>query len=175
MAAPVLNPIANLLIHPGVLSDTRCAEAMTFVVVQSGVFNGRPWNVGDVVVCQGMATDGEAVVLVARGMGRPRLGTVAGHRFYGDCGEPCSRARWEAAGRIVAVLPAQVELERTGSFTTANGVFAYKLAQRGVDAARGEGSSLRFHRAAFLGRKGGSGSISGRKGASQEQLALFAA
>lgn len=74
-----------------------------FVVCCAGVFGGRHYDAGDVVVCRGRAVHGDGVVLVARGHGRPRLGTVDGLSFRGDAGEPCHAERWQAAGRLVAV------------------------------------------------------------------------
>lgn len=73
-----------------------------FVVTGEGVFAGRRWGVGDVVVCRGDARTGDATVLIARGHGRPRLGSVRGTRVWGDAGEPCHPGRWLVAGRMVA-------------------------------------------------------------------------
>ena len=75
-----------------------------FVVVSSGEFDGQRYRVGDVLICRGEAVDGEAMVLMARGHGRPRMGRVLGDALFGEVGEPCSAARWRAAGRIVTVL-----------------------------------------------------------------------
>ncbi|TNE85785.1 MAG: hypothetical protein EP330_24425 [Deltaproteobacteria bacterium] len=77
-----------------------------FVVTHPGEFGGVHYGLGDVLVCRGDAVDDEPVVLMARGHGRPRLGWVRGDELYGEVGEPCSVARWRAAGRIVAVMRA---------------------------------------------------------------------
>lgn len=95
MVAPRLAPLRNVL-------PTASAEAEVFVVVDEGMFGGRRWRLGDVVVC-GEATPESPVVLVARGHGRPRLGTVTGDEVRGDAGEPCSRERWQVAGRVMEV------------------------------------------------------------------------
>lgn len=77
-----------------------------FVVTQAGEFGGERYGLGDVLVCRGEAVDDEPVVLMARGHGRPRMGWTRGDALFGEVGEPCSAARWRAAGRIVAVLRA---------------------------------------------------------------------
>jgi hypothetical protein len=73
-----------------------------FVVTGEGTFGGRGYGVGEVLVCRGEARSGDLTVLVARGHGRPRLGSVRGTRLVGDAGEPCLPERWQAAGRLVA-------------------------------------------------------------------------
>jgi hypothetical protein len=78
-----------------------------FVVVAPGVHQAQSFAAGDVLWCDGPAETGEAVVLVARGHGRPRLGTANGSRFLGDRGEPCHPDRWRVAGglRSTAAAP----------------------------------------------------------------------
>lgn len=73
-----------------------------FVVTATGEYDGQTWRAGEVLLCRGGARPGETVVLVARGVGRPRLGTPHGTRFTGDAGEPCHPARWRSAGKVVA-------------------------------------------------------------------------
>lgn len=75
-----------------------------FLVVGEGEFEGRSFAVGDLLACVGAATSGDLVVLVPRGHGRPRLGTVQGARLLGDAGEPCHAIRWRVAGRLVSVV-----------------------------------------------------------------------
>ncbi len=74
----------------------------TFVVSSEGWFEGVAMSPGDVLVCRGEARHGDATVLVALGMGRPRLGSRKGTRWLGDGGEPCAEERWRSAGRLVA-------------------------------------------------------------------------
>jgi hypothetical protein len=104
MRAPVLVPIHAA--HPSIREALPALPEREgvdlFVVVAEGAFAGQRWEVGEILVCRGEARSGDAVVLVARGHGRPRLGSVEGTRFLGDGGEPCHPARWRAAGRIVA-------------------------------------------------------------------------
>ncbi|MEZ4241401.1 MAG: hypothetical protein R3F59_35665 [Myxococcota bacterium] len=73
-----------------------------FVVTGEGSHGAIAFAVGDLLVCRGAARPGETTVLVARGHGRPRLGTVEGTRFRGDAGEPCHPDRWRSAGALVA-------------------------------------------------------------------------
>jgi hypothetical protein len=74
----------------------------TFVVVSEGAVGDLSLAVGDVLVCRGEARSGDRTVLVAAGLGRPRLGLRQGSRWLGDQGEPCSEERWRSAGRLVA-------------------------------------------------------------------------
>ena len=114
--APIIRPIQ---------SDTRPVrrtvlslegECQRFVVEQAGVFAGLTLRVGDVLVTGGRTRPGDVTVLVARGMGRPRVGTVTSKGLFGTHGEPCSTARWMAAGRLLDVerLPAQPVEPRGG-------------------------------------------------------------
>ncbi|MEQ1506680.1 MAG: hypothetical protein ABMB14_30915 [Myxococcota bacterium] len=73
-----------------------------FAVTRDGWWSGFRFRAGEVVVCRGEARHGDVTVLVARGLGRPRFGTVEGVRFRGDAGEPCHPGRWQSAGRVVA-------------------------------------------------------------------------
>jgi hypothetical protein len=108
MTAPRLEPLsqarhdhprltAGLVMDPGV-------GTTAFVVVSAGAFQGCWLERGTVILCGGDARSGQAVVLVSRSPGRPRLGHVQGAGLYGDRGEPCSAARWMAAGRVVGIL-----------------------------------------------------------------------
>lgn len=75
-----------------------------FVVTQPGEINGSMVREGDVLVVGGRARLGDAVVLLARGVGRPRVGSMAHDGLRGDAGEPCSAARWVPAGRLLEVV-----------------------------------------------------------------------
>lgn len=104
MTAPVLRSLADIdplalrdlpvpLSHPGLA---------LFVVVREGLTGGHWFSAGEVLVCRGEARSGDATVLVAR-HGHPRVGRVQAGRLVGDGGEPCHTARWQSAGRLVAV------------------------------------------------------------------------
>jgi len=73
-----------------------------FLVTSDGQFLDQRYTVGEVLLCRDPARTGDVTVLVAHGVGRPRLGTVEGLRFRGDGGEPCHSARWRSAGKVVA-------------------------------------------------------------------------
>lgn len=73
-----------------------------YVVVEPGIHAGRWFEAGDVLVCEGEPEADDPIVLVARGFGRPRLGSWAGGRLVGDAGEPCHPERWRSAGRLVS-------------------------------------------------------------------------
>ena len=105
MRAPVL---ATLESAPrGLKGRSFDSKVRLFRVVESGAFGGQRWSAGQVLVCRGTPRTGDAVVLVARGHGRPRMGRVQGTRFIGDAGEPCHPARWGAAGRVVGAFRRQ--------------------------------------------------------------------
>jgi len=53
------------------------------------------------VVCRGEARQGDDVVLLPCGHGRPQFGRLDGIRLLGAEGEPCHPARWQVAGKIV--------------------------------------------------------------------------
>ncbi|MEZ4319464.1 MAG: hypothetical protein R3F61_18255 [Myxococcota bacterium] len=80
------------------------ASIQVFSVVRDGEFAGRRFRSGELAVVEGMPEEGDAVVLVAVGPGRPRLGRVVGNRLMGDRGEPCLMSRWEVAGRVAGVI-----------------------------------------------------------------------
>lgn len=98
MAAPRIIQ-TNAHAHPG-LPDLG---GDAFEVRHAGEFGGRSWERGVVLFCSGSRADDALVVLTARGRGRPRLGRLDGPRIWGDAGEPCSAARWQVAGTVVAV------------------------------------------------------------------------
>ena len=104
MRAPVLAPLDSL--HSSArrslppLADGPTVEH--FAVVREGICAHGQWGAGEVLVCRGEARDGDKVVLVARGHGRPRVGSVRKGRLYGDAGELCHPGRWRVAGRLVA-------------------------------------------------------------------------
>jgi hypothetical protein len=111
MTAPEIAPLREMLRVTGHAAPAGW-ERVQFVVVRSGEFNGRRWCVGEGLVCVAPGEEeARAVVLVARGPGRPRLGTLDGEAMRGDAGEPCSPERWQAAG-AVEVLPAEAEVVR---------------------------------------------------------------
>ncbi len=81
----------------------RDSRGTVFRVVREGCVRGRWLSVGALVICRGAARSGDDVVLVARGIGRPRLGWQEGTALLGSSGERCHPARWSSAGRVVAV------------------------------------------------------------------------
>lgn len=99
MKAPLLAPLVDRREVGAIAGEgTVC-----FRVLQEGRFGGHVFEVGDLVLCAGAPRHEDAVVLVARGHGRPRLGRVVGPHLLGDAGERCHEARWRAAGRVVGV------------------------------------------------------------------------
>jgi hypothetical protein len=84
----------------------RAQDVERFVVVEGGVHAGRWFDVGDILICGGDPEHNEPIVLVARGFGRPRLGTSLGSRLMGDAGEPCHPDRWRSAGAVQARIRA---------------------------------------------------------------------
>lgn len=122
MAAPILTSLSNVSAAsraalPALVDGPQAAPSASragasapvehFVVVRDGAWAGGSWSAGEVVVCRGEARDGDVVVLVARGHGRPRLGRVVGGELFGDAGERCHPARWRVAGRCVATWTQQ--------------------------------------------------------------------
>ena len=105
MTAPRIAPVHEAL-SSRLPEGWRAAEDRAFVVVSGGEFAGQRWDAGDVLVLGEGPVVGEAVVLVARGYGRPRLGSVEGRSLRGDAGEACSADRWRVAGRIETVIRA---------------------------------------------------------------------
>lgn len=100
MAPPVIQAMGNAKEQvPGVFSGRG---SVAFEVVREGEFAGMFLAAGDVLVCRGEAVQGDHTVLVALGLGRPRLGSRRGGRWLGDAGEPCAEERWRSAGRLVA-------------------------------------------------------------------------
>lgn len=79
------------------------SSVQAFSVVRDGMFAGRMFRSGEVALVHGGPEEGDAVVLVAQGPGRPRLGRVQGNQLVGDRGEPCLMSRWEVAGRVIGV------------------------------------------------------------------------
>ncbi len=102
---PTSTQASNLSTGLGqILEQVDSAVTCAFEVIEAGVFRGRHYGVGELILCGGSPTPGSTVVLVARGLGRPRLGAVLGGRLLGDRGETCSEARWQVCGRVLAVL-----------------------------------------------------------------------
>lgn len=104
----------------------RSSGSEVFVVTQAGEFAGVRYGAGDVLLCRGDSMDGEPVVLVARGHGRPRLGWTREDELFGDMGEPCSAARWRACGRVAAVMRATAS-----SLALVRGPTARRRSERG--------------------------------------------
>lgn len=104
MHAPRIQPLQNN--HPA-LKHLHGYQA--FEISADGDFLGRRWHKGEIALCDSDMRDGDAVVLVPRGMGRARLGFVMGATLVGDRGEPCAKVRWMPVGRINAIVrPASV-------------------------------------------------------------------
>ncbi|MCB9688762.1 MAG: hypothetical protein H6735_27225 [Alphaproteobacteria bacterium] len=100
MASPLIKAIVKGIEPvPGVFSGRG---SVAFEVIREGEFAGIRMGVGDVLVCRGDARQGDHTVLVAQGLGRPRLGSRRGGRWLGDAGEPCAEERWRSAGKLVA-------------------------------------------------------------------------
>ena len=101
MNAPHLIPLRRAA--PGVRAHfPRTVDPdRLYVVVEGGTFCGRRWDSGELLETE-QSEEGLAI-LVPRGVGRVRLGTVCGNRLYGDSGEPCLAERWSVAGRVRAV------------------------------------------------------------------------
>jgi hypothetical protein len=148
------------------------ADGITaFVVVGAGTFGGRAYQVGEVLLCGGTAATGEVVVLVASGVGRPRLGTAVGLRFLGDGGEPCHPARWRSAGKVVgrawAARPCPQEAPQEGGNREG---WSCAPAQGGSPAAAVRGEAGRPVARGGRPAAGGLG-----EGPPAAQLSLFAA
>ncbi|MFT5454075.1 MAG: hypothetical protein ACI9K2_000551 [Myxococcota bacterium] len=78
-----------------------------FKVLSEGAVNRRWYAAGDIIVCVSGAMPGDDVVLVARGIGRPRIGRLESTGMIGSSGERCHPARWSCAGRVAAVQASQ--------------------------------------------------------------------
>ena len=102
MSAPSLRP-ATL---DSALSRSVPAGVQVFSVARDGDFGGRRYRAGELAVVEGVPEEGDPVVLVAVGPGRPRLGRVHRNQLLGEHGEPCLMSRWEVAGRVVGVIRA---------------------------------------------------------------------
>jgi len=90
-----------------------------FRITRGGNFCGRWWTPGELVVCKGQPTEGNLVVIAARGIGAPSLGRIVGGRVRGAFGELCSSSRWQVIGKLAAIvdalppLPASSENQET--------------------------------------------------------------
>jgi len=100
MSAPSIRPATVPFGSPMGFPPMR----QVFSVERDGLFGGRQFHAGELALVDGVAEEGDLVVLVAAGPGRPRLGRVVGNRLLGDRGEPCLMSRWEVAGRVVGVI-----------------------------------------------------------------------
>lgn len=83
--------------------------ARPWVVVDGGVFQGREFRRGDVLVFGTSEEADAAVLLVPRGRGAVRLGRRTEGGLWGAYGEPCSAERFEVQGHLVRVLRARPE------------------------------------------------------------------
>lgn len=113
MVPPRLRPLHPEALSPRLVAELRAGldgPARFYVVTEAGLFDARPWGVGDVVVCAGTSAEGVRTVLEPEGRGRPVLGKVTADGLTGAWGEPCHPRRWVAAGRIVRVLAAAVDV-----------------------------------------------------------------
>jgi len=123
MAPPILESLVeSSKIHQTLPLVEGKASRAAFVVRREGWFEGTFWRAGSLIVCGPMSSkpSSQQVVLVPRGMGRPRLGTAEHASLFGDSGEPCSDLRWFAVGRVVCVVgpvrqtrPQVVDLQAT--------------------------------------------------------------
>lgn len=102
MTPPRLEPVSVRSVA-GASSFAR-AGVRCFAVVRTGVYAGRWFYEGDVLVVGGTPTEGALSVLVTDGLGRPMLGRARGGRLFGDADEPCAPARWRLAGLVLDVL-----------------------------------------------------------------------
>ena len=72
-----------------------------FEVVISGERDGRQFDLGELVLTSGEAMDGDDIVLVPAGRGRPMFGSLDDGVLRGASGEARSGSRWVIAGRII--------------------------------------------------------------------------
>lgn len=113
MAAPRIAALDRLLV-PGVQVPILALgelppSSRLFVVLVGGPFGGLWLDRGDVIACAPAVAAEGLVVLEARGLGRPRLGTACEGMLQGDSGEVCSPLRWSVAGEVVRVVRARGE------------------------------------------------------------------
>lgn len=111
MAAPVLTTLSQLApaSRAGLPALSDGASVEHFAVLRDGACPAGSWAAGEVLVCRGEPRDGDTVVLVARGHGRPRIGQVIRGQLIGDAGERCHPERWRVAGRVVGTWRRRVE------------------------------------------------------------------
>ena len=99
MSAPELSAI----LHRSPVADRVPASVRMFSVLRAGTFGGRCYRVGEIVLVDGVADAQHGMVMVPAGQGRPQFGTLDGVALIGPYGEPCSRQRWNVAGRLLGV------------------------------------------------------------------------
>lgn len=105
--APLVLVLARAAIDAAVLPEAlRAADTSLFAVVTAGVFGGRSWKPGDVLVVRPSVRSNGPSVLVSRRPERCMLGRSLDGQLFGDAGEPCAPARWSVAGEVCAVLHA---------------------------------------------------------------------
>jgi hypothetical protein len=116
-------------------SVVRSHPGEAFLVVATGTFGGRAFAVGDLLIAEPVVGDG-AVILVARGPGRPRLGSVHGSAVTGDAGEPCSAHRWRVAGSVRHVPSSRATADAASRFDRGARVALALVRGIGLGAAR---------------------------------------
>ena len=124
MRPPRLQPaehnVHDLSYVPDWVFETFPQQSVSlFRVARGGNFCGRWWTPGELLVCKGQPTEGNLVVIAARGIGAPSLGRIVGGRVRGAFGELCSMTRWQIIGKLAAIvdalppLPASPEHQET--------------------------------------------------------------
>ena len=111
MRPPRLQPaehnVHDLSHVPDWVFETFPQESVSlFRVARGGNFCGRWWTPGELLVCKGQPTEGNLVVIAARGIGAPSLGRIVGGRVRGAFGELCSMTRWQIIGKLAAIVDA---------------------------------------------------------------------
>jgi hypothetical protein len=133
MPAPRIEALDIVEQRLGSVARAEVGEA--FVVLSAGEFGGRCFAVGDVLIAEPGAGNGP-VILVARGPGRPRLGSVCGSAVTGDAGEPCSGHRWRVAGGIRHVPSTRATADVASRFDRGARVALALVRGIGLGAAR---------------------------------------
>jgi len=96
MPTPILKPLNT--------------SATLFEVLQAGTWNGEWYEAGERILCGGVPRNGDPVVLVPSGRGRPVLGRRVGLGWTGASNEPCSPRRWRAAGVAQRIVRSATQL-----------------------------------------------------------------
>ncbi len=90
---PILTRAAR---HEGGAAPVAALEC-----VAPGVLDGVAWEPGQRAAAIPGVLDGDAIVLLPRGRGRPMAGRLAEGFLLGPWGERCAPQRWDVAGRLV--------------------------------------------------------------------------